>query len=100
MAKAGYGKSRREIAEDVASEKGVLKKINISDGWYRRFMARQPELSLRRGNATANVRMNCLNPEAMKKYFELLKDVLVENDLLNSPSQIYNVDETGMPFDH
>ena len=33
MAKAGYGKSRREIkqiAEDVASEKGVLKKINIS----------------------------------------------------------------------
>ena len=36
----------------------------------------------------------------MKKYFELLKGVLVENDLMNSPSQIYNVDETGMPLDH
>ena len=44
-------------------------------------MARQPGLSLRRGDATANVRMDCLNPEAMKKYFELLKYVLVENDL-------------------
>ena len=74
-----------------------MKKTKISDGWYRRFVERHPDLSLRRGDATANVRMDCLNPETVKKYFELLK---VENDLLNSPSQIYNVDETGMPLDH
>ena len=80
--------------------KKVLKHKKISDGWYRRFMARQSQLCLRKGNATANVRMDCLNPEAMKQYFDLLKDVLEENDLMDSPGQIYNIDETGMPLDH
>jgi hypothetical protein len=82
--------------------KKVLKYKKISDGWYRRFMARQSQLSLRlrKGDATANVRMDCLNPEAMKQYFDLLKDVLEENDLMDSPGQIYNVDETGMLLDH
>ena len=71
VAKAGYGKSRHEIkriAEDCAMDKGVLKKRKISDGWYRRFMERRPELSLRRGDATANVRMDCLHPETIKNY--------------------------------
>ena len=36
----------------------------------------------------------------MKQYFELLKDVLEEHDLMESPGQIYNVDETGMLLDH
>ena len=63
-------------------------------------MERQSHLSLRKGDATANVRMDCLNYEAMKQYFDLLKDVLEENDLMESPGQIYNVDETGMPLDH
>ena len=63
-------------------------------------MVRQSQLSLREGDATANVRMDCLNPEAMKQYFDLLKDVLEENDLMDSPGQIYNVNETGMPLDH
>ena len=30
----------------------------------------------------------------------LLRDVLTEHNLLNSPMQVYNVDETGMPLDH
>ena len=62
-------------------------------------MARQSQLSLRKGDATTNVRMDCLNPDAMKQYFDLLKDGL-ENDLMDSPGQIYNVDETRMPLDH
>ena len=36
----------------------------------------------------------------MDNYFSLLKDMLEEYDLLNNPSQIYNVDKTGMPLDH
>ena len=103
VAKAGYGKSRRDIkwiAESVAREKNVLKHTKISDGWYRRFMERQSHLSLRKGDPTANVRMDCLTPEKMKQYFELLKDVLEEHNLMESPGQIYNVDETGMPLDH
>lgn len=61
----------------------MLKNRKISDGWYRRFIEREPDLSLRRGDATANVQMDCLHPETMKKYIELLKDVLIENDLMN-----------------
>ena len=60
----------------------------------------QSHLSLRKGDATANVRMDCLSRETMKQYFNLLKDVLEKNALMESLGQIYNVDETGMPLDH
>jgi hypothetical protein len=104
VAQAGYGKTRRQvmtIAENVAREKGSLKPDRrISRGWFEGFMKRQPQLSLRKGDATANVRMDCVNPEAMSQYFDLLNDVLEEHGLKTEPERIYNVDETGMPLDH
>ena len=33
----------------------------------------------------------------MLQYFQMVRDVLTEHNLLNSPAQIYNVDEMGMP---
>ena len=57
----------------------------ITDGWFRRFMMQQPQLSLCKGDPTANVRMDCLNKETMDKYFDLLKDMLVEN-LMTTPT--------------
>lgn len=92
VAKAGYGKSRKqikELAEAVVHDKAVLKGKKISDGWFRRFMERQPHLRLRNG----------LRKQGDDE-FDLLKNVLTENDLMESPNQIYNVDETGMPLDH
>ena len=71
----------------------------VSDGWFRRFMQRLPHLSYRRGDPTVNVRMNCLTKEVISDYFDLLKEVLTENQLLNSPNRIYNVDETGIALD-
>ena len=44
--------------------------------------------------------MESLDPETIKQYFDLLRDALVELGLVNSPAQIYNVDETGMSLDH
>ena len=41
--------------------------------------------------------MAAINQQTLMQYFELLKDTLIENNLLNSPSQIYNMDESGMP---
>ena len=35
--------------------------------------------------------------EALENYFSLLKSKLVENDLMDKSSQIYNVDESGVP---
>ena len=100
----GYGKTRKQIkniAESVAREKGVLRCSRISDGWFRRFMERQPNLSLRKGDATASVRMDAMNDvEALDSYFKLLKDVVEEHGLMDQPGQIYNVDESGMPLEH
>ena len=44
--------------------------------------------------------MDSVNNETMNNYFTMLKDTLTKNGLLDNPSQIYNVDETGMPLDH
>ena len=40
------------------------------------------------------MRMNCLSKEVMADYFELLKEELIRNELMNKPNRIYNVDET------
>ena len=99
--KVGYGKTRRQvkvIAQRVATEKGVLRSARISDGWWRRFLQRHPQLSLRSGDSTAYVRMNAMNEENLTIYFDLLNTVLTDNDLKVHPEQIYNMDETGLPL--
>ena len=127
VAKAGYGKSRQQVK--TLATKAVREKVAtagykesqqakaptkttisgrcllnpnkcLSNGWYYRFINRHHHLVLRKGDPTANVRMDSVNKETMNNYFTMLKDTLTENGLLDSPSQIYNVDETGMPLDH
>jgi len=101
-ASVGYGKTRKQvlaIAEKVARDKEVLRKDKISEGWWRKFLERQEDLALRKGDNTAHSRMDAVNPDTMKHYFELLKETLTKNDLLNAPHQIYNVDESGVPLD-
>ena len=39
------------------------------------------------------------DPEIMNNYYNLLELTLSENDLLDKPAQIFNIDETGMPLD-
>ena len=98
----GYGKTRRDamgIAESVAVDKGVLQGTRISEGWWRRFLERQPMLSLRRGDSTAHTQMDAINQETMNQYFSLLEDVMTEHNLMDKPAQIYNVDESGVPLD-
>ena len=43
--------------------------------------------------------MDAVNTSTMKHYFDLLKKTLKENKLIDSPGQIYNVDECGIPLD-
>ena len=87
------------IARSVAAEKGILKGSKVTQGWWRRFCERQPDLSLRRGDVTAHVRRDAVNSETLTQYSTLLRDVLTEHDLFTKPAQIYNVDESGLPFD-
>ena len=86
------------IAKSVAQDKGLLKKECVSHGWWSAFVRRQGNLSLRRGDSTAQVRFSAINEATIAQYFSLLKDVLDTNNLLGNPQQIYNVDESGIPL--
>ena len=100
--KVGYGKTRRQvlnIVQRVAKEKGLLRQEKISCGWFRRFKERQPSIALRKGDSMETVRFQCTNEVTIANYYDLLETVLEENDLWDKPSQIYNMDETGMPLD-
>ena len=96
-----YNTQVKGLAALAIRDKGLIPQSeNLSNGWYYRFMRRQGHLVLRKGDPIANVRMDCLHKDVMKDYFEKLKKTLEENDLMKNPTQIYNVDETGMPLDH
>ena len=104
VSSVGYGKTRKQvmnIVESTARDKGILKKQKISDGWFRRFIERQPKLALRKGDRTAFVRMDAMKKqEELDNYYICLKSILVDNNLMDKPGQIYNVDESGMPLEH
>jgi len=104
VAGVGYGKTRKQVmnlVETTARDKGVLRKQKISDGWFQRFIERQPQLSLWKGDRTAFVRMNAMKKqEELDNYYITLNSVLVENNLMDKPGQIYNVDESGMLLEH
>ena len=100
-AKVGYGKTRRGVlclVQTAATEKRVLRSSRVSEGWWWHFLEQQSNLSLRQGDSTAHIRMDAMNQETIDHYFSLLHDTLVTHDLINKPAQIYNIDETGIPF--
>ena len=51
---------------------------------------------LRKGDSTVYLRMDAVNDETLKQYYDLLEDTLKQNNLMSLPSCIYNVDETEL----
>ena len=74
-------------------------KRDISSGWWESFLRRHPNVTLRTPASLSKVRAIATNPVVINQYFDILEDALEENDLLDKPCQIYNLDETGMPLD-
>ena len=102
-ASIGYGKTRKQVMAIVeayiTNNKKGLRSSKITQGWWRKFLEKQKDLSLRRGDNTSQDRMDAINSETLEHYFTLLKKTLEENNLKNSPQRIYNVDESGVPLD-
>ena len=95
-ASIGFAKSRSqviEIVQQVMSRKG--RHVPVTHGWWESFL----NLSLRTASPLSYVRMVGSNPEIIFRYFDLLDQTLVDNELEKKPSQIFNLDETGMPLD-
>ena len=59
-----------------------------------------PCLTLRTVEKLSYARRIGTNAEVIERYFDLLEQTLVGSDLLDSPSLIFNCDETGLPLEH
>ena len=70
------------------------------EGWYHHLMQRHPKLSLRSADPLSYARSTALDPERLSSYFDLLEKTLKEENLLDKPNLIYNMDESVMPLDH
>lgn len=89
----------RKIAYQLAVKNN--KKNNFSQkkemagyDWYRCFMARHPELSLRKPEATSIARAMGFNRVVVGQFYELLGGLLETYKF--SADRIYNCDETGI----
>ena len=63
------------------------------------FVSQNGLLVLRKGDSTSFLCMNAMNEDTLNHYFDLLGKTMKENNLLNSQTKVYNVDETGIPLD-
>jgi len=81
----------------VVTLKGLA--VTVTHGWWESFRRRHPKLTLRTADLLSYARAMASDPETIGNYFDLLEHTLVENDLLDKPAQIFNMDETGMPLD-
>lgn len=62
--------------------------------WYQNFIKRNPQISLRKPEATSLNRITAFNKREVDRYFENLR--LVQDKYRFLPDRIYNVDETGI----
>ena len=87
------------IAQRSGKAKFFNPELGPGDRWWANFRKRHPELTIRKVDKLDRSRAECYNVGVVKKYFDLLKNTLIENNLMNSPRCIYNCDESFMPLD-
>ena len=100
-ASIGYAKSRSDvlaIAQQIARTRDPH--AEVTKGWWDSFRKRHPKIMLRHAEPLSYARACANNPEVIGKYFDLLEDTLKANGLTQSPGQIFNCDEVGMPLVH
>ena len=98
-ASVGFARSQQQVMElvqEVVNRKGYS--VHVSHGWWESFRQTHPNLSLRTASPPAYARVMGSDPMVINKYYDLLERTLTDNDLLDKPAQIFNLDETGMPL--
>ncbi|XP_030749425.1 uncharacterized protein LOC115877412 [Sitophilus oryzae] len=108
MASHGFALSAhdiRKLAFSFAVQKNIPHTFNneakkAEQDWFLSFMTRHPELAVRKAQGLSIARAKGMTQEECVKYFELLGDILRENNLLNVPQKIFNLDETGLQLNN
>ena len=72
---------------------------SLTSGWWESFIHQHPNLTLCTAAPMSLVRAQASDPVMVSRYFDLLEQTLVKNDLKGKPGQIFNMDESGMPLD-
>ncbi|CAH1973221.1 unnamed protein product [Acanthoscelides obtectus] len=104
LAAAGFAPDRntaRRLAYNFAEKLKLKHKFSHNSGmagysWLPSFLERNPELTIRQAEGLSLLRARGMNREETSKFFQLLIDILTENNLLDKPSHIFNMDETGV----
>ena len=97
----GFARSKKEvlcIVEEVLTTKGNPR--NVSNGWWEAFSKRHPQLCLRTAEKLSYAHLKATDPVILDAYFDLLERTLEEYELFDSPSRIFNCDETGLCYRH
>ncbi len=85
------------LVQQTLKGKGLY--VQVSNGWWESFKRRNPKLTLRTAQPLSYARLIAGNPDIVNYYYDLLENTLIENDLTDKPSQIFNTNETGLPLD-
>lgn len=64
--------------------------------WLKRFLKRHPEVANRKAQSMNPSRAIKLNPFIVNDHFQKLRDIMIENQLMDRPELIYNIDEKGV----
>ncbi|KAJ4449228.1 hypothetical protein ANN_00625 [Periplaneta americana] len=66
--------------------------------WLRNFFKRNPRLSIKKPDALSMSRPMGLNRQTVGEFFNLFQRTLEENNLMERPEMIFNMDESGLPL--
>ena len=73
-------------------------KITVTHGWWVSVKRRHPEIALRVPELLTNVLALCSTCDVVEKYFDLLGNTPLSNDLYEKPCQFFfNCDEAKLP---
>ena len=68
--------------------------------WFYGFMKRFADLKMKNPKKREKSQADRVSVEVVSSHYENLEKVLNSTGLLNNPTGIWNVDETGLKLDH
>lgn len=95
----GYPYTRKQVlalVQQILDSKNINTKV--SNGWWERFQQRHPAIRLRSAMPLSVARAKATDYEVLDNYFDMLKETLESNGIINNASCIYNCDESGFPL--
>ena len=89
----------RRLAYQLATKNNITNPFNKDDKtagrkWFKKFLKRNPQLSLRTPQGTSVNRVRSFNEESVEKFFQLLESEYEKHNY--PPHRIFNCDETGL----